>query len=77
MNTIYIVTPTKGCWGDMLNGFATDARGIRQLVQNDYREAPSQAGVDVHVDLENMVAAVPDDDGYEDTYYIQEIKRVT
>ena len=76
MNTIYLVTPTQHCWDDMLEGFATDSEGIREIIRNHvYVYLGIDCGPGICVDMEKMTATILDDDDCEETYYIREIER--
>ena len=76
INIIYLVTPTYGYWDGMLEGFATDAEGVEQIVRDHYREYFYTELTDVRVDMDDFtVVVVVSKDDYEQTYYIREISR--
>lgn len=76
MNTstdiIYLVTPTHGYWDDMLEGFAIDPKGIEQLVRSQCTKL-----TEVQVNMANLTVVVVPQDGYEQTWYIREIEKIT
>lgn len=68
---IYLVSGTPYS-DDLLSGYATDAEGIKRLVQNHLNNFCYDEEFDITVDLEKSTVTVIEleDYGYETTYYI-------
>jgi hypothetical protein len=82
MNTIYLVTPSFCHWEGKLEGFATDAEGIEQIVQDRYLKHYHYLGrqrigpINVQVDMSKFTVFVRVPKiGHKQTYYIREIGR--
>ena len=74
MHIIYLVTPFEGDWDGMLDGYATDAEGIKRLIQ-DYLSWCET--LTVKVDLEKMAAGAVDEYGCNFNFRIRELKGIT
>ncbi len=74
MNTIYLVTPEECYWDGMLNGYATDAAGIKLLLQG---HLIGYGTMTIWVDLKTMTARATDEFGCNHSFRIRELKEVT
>jgi hypothetical protein len=72
MDIIYLVKPPFG--DRALKGFATDAKGVEQIVKNHYRTCFSYPRIEVSVDMEALTVTASAH-RYAKMYHIKEIKR--
>jgi hypothetical protein len=71
-NTIYLVTPPFE--RHVLEGFATDVEGIKQIMRNHYHTHFAYPNIDVSIDMEALTVTASAQH-YVKMYHIRVIKR--